>query len=109
MITIHHRAANDLDLKALTEGRGSPGRNVTTVSLPVAALTFGIVYMIWRSALAAGVASMALFVASLLSNISFFRRVRRHAFLKADNTAVEVLEASTQRVLTMTHRRFAFL
>lgn len=99
MITIHYRAANDLDLKASTEGRGSLVHNLATASLPAAALALGIVYMIWRSALAAGVVAIGLFVASLLSNIFFFRKVRRRSLLKEDGTAVEVFEASADRVL----------
>jgi hypothetical protein len=99
MIAIYNRAASDLDLQALTEARGSLAHNVATVSLPVAALVFALIYMIWRSYLAAAVVAGSLFVASLRSNISFFRRVRRRRLLKADNSAVEVLEASAHRVV----------
>jgi len=91
MIAIHNRAASDLDLKAFTEGRGSLARNVATVSLPGAAIVFGLIYMIWRSSLAAAVVAGSLFVASLRSNISFFRRAKRRQLLKADSSAVEVI------------------
>ena len=99
MISIHHRAANDLDLRALTEGRGSLLRNVATTSLPVAAIVFVAVYMIWHSSLAAGVVAVILLSASLLSNFRFFRKVRQRQTLKADSAAVEVWEVSAQRVL----------
>jgi len=99
MITIYHRAADDLDLKALTEGRGSLLRNVVTASLPGAAIVFGIVDLIWHSVMAAAVVAVGLFAGCLVSNIRFFRKVRRRQSLKADSTAVEVWEVSAQRVL----------
>jgi hypothetical protein len=99
MITIHYRPANDLDLKALTEGRGSLAHNVMTVSLPVAALVFGFVYIIWHSLPVAGMVAVGLFFASLASNLSFFRKVERPRSLEKDSTAVEVFETSAQRVL----------
>jgi hypothetical protein len=99
MISIYQRAADDLDLDALTEGRGSLVRNLAMISLPSAAVALGIVYAIWRSFLAAGVVAAALFAASLFSNIVFFRKVNRHRLLKADTTAVEVFEVAAQRVL----------
>jgi len=99
MISIHHRAADDLDLEALTEGRGSLLRNVVTASLPGTAIVFGIVYLIWRSVMAAAVVGVGLFAGSLVSNIRFFRKVRLRQSLKADSTAVEVWEVSAQRVL----------
>src|SRR5215471_3315004 len=99
MITVHHRAATDLDLKTLTDGRKSLMRNVATASLPVAVFVFGVVYLLWRSSLAAGVAAVSLFAASVASNISFFRKVRRAQSWKEDSSAVEVYEVSAQRVL----------
>jgi len=98
MITVRYRAANDLDLKALTEGRGSLVRNLVTASLPAAAIAFGVAYLIWRSLRAASVVAVSLFAASLISNISFFRKVRRRS-LTADTAAVEVFEVSADRVL----------
>src|SRR5215831_19931697 len=102
MMTIYGRAANDLDVKALTDdGQGSPGRNLATVSFPVAAIAFGIVYSKWRSALAAGIFAMGLFLVSLLSNIRFFRAIKRRKNMKKDANALEVLEVSASSVLEL--------
>jgi len=94
MITVHHRAADDVDLKELTDQRGSPVHNFATASLPLAALAFGIVYVIWRSALAASIIAISLLLASLLSNIRFFRHVKRRENLKKDANAIEAFEVS---------------
>jgi hypothetical protein len=99
LLTISHRAANDLDLKQLTHARGTFGRNVVTVSLPVGVVVFGIVYFSWRSALVASVIAAILFLASLLSNIRFFRKVKQRELLKADDKAVAVFAVSSDRVL----------
>src|SRR5262245_31402191 len=101
MMNVYHRAANDLDVKALTHESGSLGRNVTTTSLPVAAIVFGIVYAMSRSGLAAGVIATGLFLASLLSNVRFFREVKRRENLKNDPNAVEVFEVSASTVLDL--------
>ena len=99
MMAAYHRAADDVDLKALTHKRGSLWRNLVTAALPAAALAFGIIYLVWRSALKASIVGMGLFLASLLSNIRFFRRVKHCESLKKDANAVEVLEVSASRVL----------
>lgn len=98
MMTAYHRAADDVDLKALTHERGSLWRNLATASLPVAALTFGIVYAVWRSALTAGIIATGLFLASVLSNIRFFRHVKHRENQKKDANAVEVFEISASHV-----------
>lgn len=99
MMTIHHRAATEQDLAALTQGRGSLARNLATVSLPVSAVVFAVVFAIWRSVPVAGAAAVGIFLASLVSNVSFFRRMQRRTALKTDAGAVEVLDVSASRVL----------
>jgi len=101
MITTYHRAANDLDIKALTPEGGSLGRNLATVSFPVAAIAFGAVYAKWRSLRTASVIAAGLFLASLLSNIRFFRNVKRRETLKKEANAVEVFEVSASSVLDL--------
>lgn len=101
-MAIYHRAANDLDVKALAHHPGETlPRNLATASLPGAAIAFAIVYAKWRSVMAAGVTAAGLFLASLLSNIRFFRQIRRREALKKDPNAVEVLEISASRVLDL--------
>lgn len=99
MMTAYRRSADDVDLKALTYEHGSLWRNLVTVSLPAAALVFGFVYVVWRSVLTASITATGLFLASLLSNVRFFRDVKRRENLKKDSNAVEVLEVSASRVL----------
>lgn len=99
MIRIYQRATNNTDLAALTRGRGSLKRNLLTVSLPIAIVVFGVVYLKWRSGwVAAGIAA-GLFIASLVSNIRFFRKSRHRGRQMADDKAVETLEVSATRIL----------
>jgi hypothetical protein len=51
---------------------------------PVAAIAFAIVYAKWRSVLAAGIFAMGLFLVSPLSNIRFFREIKRRENMKKD-------------------------
>jgi hypothetical protein len=99
MLAIRHRAANDLDLRAVTQGRGTLQRNVATLSAPAGIVVGGIAYAFSRSWWIAVAAGVGLFGLSLCSNLMFFRRVRRCESLRADSTAVEVLEVSANRVL----------
>jgi len=99
LLTASHRAANDLDLKRLTRAHGTLGRNIATVSLPAAAVVFGIAYVLWRSMLVAAVIATSLLVASLISNIRFFRKVKQRELLKADDKAVTVFDVSSDQVL----------
>src|SRR5215831_6406713 len=99
MLTINCRAANDLDLKAMTQGHGALGRNLATISIPAGIGVGGIAYALSRSCSIAVAAGVGLFAISLYSNLTFFRKVRRCEFLKTDSKAVEVLEVSADRVL----------
>jgi hypothetical protein len=101
MIKTYYRAAVDLDLKALAGEAGSLGRNLILYSLPVASLLFVAVYLIWHSVWAAAGIGAGLFIASLISNLSFFREMKRREGLKADAKAVETLEVSASRVLDL--------
>jgi len=101
MMTIYSRAANDLDVKALTDGQRSLRRNLATASFPVATIAFGVVYAEWRSAMTAGAIAVGLFLASLLSNIRFFREIKRRENMKEDVNAVEVFEVSASSVLDL--------
>jgi hypothetical protein len=103
MVNIYHRAADDLDLKALVRGRGSLGRNLLMVVLPASLVLFAGVYLLWRSLLAAGVVGVGIFLASSLSNIRFFRDVKRRESLKTNNKAVEVFDVSASRILEIEH------
>jgi hypothetical protein len=99
MLTINYRAANDVDLLTIRQGRGSLGRNLTTVSVPIGIFTFGLVYAIWHSWWSAGAVGIGLFTASVYSNLAYFRKIELGEFLKTDSKAVEVLEVSADRVL----------
>ena len=97
----YQRAANDLDVQALSVERGSLGRNIVIVSLPSAVIVFGVVYAMWRSVTTASIIATGLFLASLLSNIRFFRSVKRRESLKKDATAVDVFDVSARHVLDL--------
>lgn len=99
MIKIYQRAARNLDLAALTRGRGSLVRNLLTASLPLAIVLFGVVYLKWRSVRVAGAIAAAVFIASLISNVRFFRIRMQRERQKADGKAVETLEVSATRIL----------
>jgi len=71
------------------------------VSFSAAAIAFGIAYAKWRSAMTASVIAMGLFLASVLSNIRFFRETRRRENMKKDVNAVEVFEVSASSVLDL--------
>jgi hypothetical protein len=99
MLKIHSRAADDQDLKAFAHGQVSVGRNIMLTLIPVCALVFGAVYLIWRSVWAASVTCIVLFTASSYSNISFFRDLNRRQTQKRDANAIEVLEVSASHVV----------
>jgi len=99
MLKTYSRAADDQDLKASAQGQVSLRRNILLTLVPVCALVFGVVYLIWRSVWAAGAASMVLFAASSYSNMSFFREMKRRQAQKADADAIEVLEVSASGVV----------
>jgi hypothetical protein len=77
----------------------SLGRNLITVTLPVAIVLFGGVYWKWRSMLAATLVAGGVFTASALSNVRFFREAKRREGQKADLNAVEVVEVSASPVI----------
>jgi hypothetical protein len=103
VLKTYTRAANDLDLNAVTHTRGSLVRNLTAVTIPIAALSFGAVYLKWRSVTAAGIVAAGLFVASAVSNVRFFSQLKRRQALKQNSSAVEVFEVSASRIFDIEH------
>ena len=83
----------------MTRGKGSLGRNLLFVSLPIALVLAGIVYAFWRSPVAASLVGAATFISSAWSNVSFFRGVRRRTGSAADGQQVAVTEVQASRVL----------
>ena len=73
--------------------------NLLIVSLPLAALIFAGAYVLWRSILAASLISGGFLVASLVSNVRFFKEIKRRQRLLGDAQAVEVIEIEASRVL----------
>ena len=99
MIRTYHSSADDRDFRAMTRGKGSLGRNLLFVSLPVALVLFALVYFLWRSVIAASIVGGLAFVASVWSNVRFFIDVRRRQQSQSDGRAVEVTEVQASRVL----------
>jgi Flp pilus assembly protein TadB len=92
MLQKYYRPANDLDFIALTRSRGSLRHNIIMVCIPIALLAFAGVYVVWRSILAASAVATVLLVASISSNVRFFRKAKRRKDSKTDSQAVEVLD-----------------
>src|SRR5262245_27417772 len=84
MIRIHHRAVDDSDLKEMKEGRGSLGRNIVTITLPIAVVLFTVFYWMFRSLLVAILISGLAFFGSVVSNVRFFRKVHARKASRAD-------------------------
>ena len=83
----------------MTRGRGSLGRNLLLAALPVALFPFALVYIVWRSLIAASIVGVVVFVASAVSNVRFFSKLRHRQESRADSEAVEVTEVQASRVL----------
>jgi hypothetical protein len=90
---------DDRDLRAVTRGRDSLGRNLVLVTIPATLLLFGLVYIIWRSWLVAWIALACVFAASAWSNLRFSREVRRRREPRAHPETVRVTEVEASRVL----------
>ena len=103
MIKVYHRSVDECDLVTLKRQRGSIGRNLVTISLPVCLVLLGVVYIKWRSVWSASAVALGFFAASLVSNIRFFRTVKRREAQKADPNAVEVLEVSVSEAYQVSH------
>lgn len=103
MIRSYRRAADAEDLKAMTQGKGSPVRNVLTVTLPIGALLFLGMYWLARSVWPALVVASAFVLGSVWSNARFFRTVGARARPGTDRSTVEVLEVEATRVLDIEH------
>jgi len=98
MIRTFQTSVDDRDLRAMTRGKGSLGRNLLLVCFPAALFLFALVYVIWRSLTAASVVGVLALVASAWSNASFFTDGRRRQGAGADGQAVEVTEVHASRV-----------
>ena len=83
----------------MTRGKGSLGRNLLVVSLTAGLLLFAVVYVIWRSVIAACFVAGFAFAASAASNARFFSSVRRRQRSRAGARAVQVTEVEASRVL----------
>jgi hypothetical protein len=103
MIRSYRRAADAEDLKAMTQGEGSPVRNVLTVTLPIGALLFFGMFWLARSVWPALVVAGAVVLGSVWSNARFFRTVGARARPGPDHSTVEVMEVEATRVLDIEH------
>jgi len=75
MIRSYRRAADAQDLQAMTQDKGSLGRNILMVTLPIGVVLFLGVYWLARSYWAALVVAGAVALGSIWSNVQFFRTV----------------------------------
>ena len=79
-------------MKAMKQGRGSPIRNIVTVTLPVGAILFAGVYWLGRSHWLALAVAGVFVVASIWSNARFFSAARQRRKSGFDQPTVEVME-----------------
>jgi uncharacterized membrane protein len=93
----------DRDFKAMTKGRGSLGRNVLIVAPAMGAVIFAVAYAVSRSVIVAAAVGGGLCAASVISNVLFFREVRRRESRKNDSHSVEVTEVEATRVVDVEH------
>ena len=98
MIRTFPSSADDRDFRAMTRGKGSFGRNLLLTSVPVALFLSALVYVVWRSLIAASIVGVLAFLVSAWSNLRFFSDVRRRQESRADHQAVEVTEVQASRV-----------
>jgi hypothetical protein len=62
VIRTFHRSADDRDFRAITRGKGSFGRNLLLASVPIALFLSALVYVVWRSLIAASMVGVLGFV-----------------------------------------------
>jgi hypothetical protein len=103
MIRSYRRAADAEDLKAMTQGKGSPVRNILTVTLPIGVLLWLGMYWLARSVWPALVVAGAFALGSVWSNARFFRTVGARAKPGTDHSTVEMMEVEATRVLDIEH------
>ena len=80
-------------------GKGSLGRNLLLISLPVALFLFVLVYVISRFLVLGLIIGLVAFVASAWSNVRFFSAVRRRKAGSSTGQAVAVTEVQASQVL----------
>jgi hypothetical protein len=103
MIRSYRRAADAEDLKAMTQGKGSPVRNILTVTFPIGVLLWLGTYWLARSAWPALVVAGAFVLGSVWSNARFFKTVGARAKPGTDRSTIEVMEVEATRVLDIEH------
>ena len=103
MIRSYRRAADAEDLKAMTQGKGSPVRNILTVTFPIGVLLWLGTYWLARSVWPALAVAGAFVLGSVWSNARFFRTVGARAKLGTDHSIVEVMEVEATRALDIEH------
>jgi len=102
MISLSHRPAEKNDFKRLTRGHGSLAGNLLKVAIPGSVVAGAFVYLAFHSWLAAVIVGVGLLAASAVSNVSFFRGVRRRQTAGDPNT-VEIITVEATRVLDVEH------
>jgi hypothetical protein len=103
MVRSYRRAADAADLKAMTQGKGSLGRNVVMVTLPMGFALFLGMYWLTRSYVAALVVASVVASASIWSNVRFFRTVGERGGPGSEQSTVDVMEVEATRVLDIEH------
>ena len=98
MISRQTQAADRKDLKALTAGSGSLGRNLL-LSFTLALLVALALFALFKSALVSVALPLAFFLASAYSNVRFFGNVNR--IQASPEAAVECIEVQASHIVDL--------
>ncbi len=95
---ISYRAANAIDVQAMTRARGSLATNLALFTIPGSVVLFAGAYFLFRSLAMSCVVSAVFFAASAISNVRFFKKVKAIE-TNGNHSIVEVLEVEAFRVV----------
>ncbi len=101
-LRIEYRAPDDSDVAAMLggmlKGGGSLAGNLA-FSLVISGMFAALVFALSKSWMVAVAMGCALFLSSLVSNLSFFKAVERRRGMRGDASAVEVIHVDASRIV----------
>jgi hypothetical protein len=103
MIRTYRRSAEAEDVKALKRGKGSPVRNILTVTFPIGAVVFAALYAVTDSYVLPSIVAGVLVLGSIRSNLEFFKTAGARETARAGRPSVEVIEVEASRVFEIEH------
>ena len=92
MIRSTFQSFSERDLQAETAGRGTPGKNLLVITVPVCAAIFAGLFLLTRSWWIAGIPALLFCGLSGVSNLLFAARMHRLRMLIGRENSVEAIE-----------------